>query len=303
LAIYSIKDLENLCGIKAHTIRTWETRYGIVTPKRTKTNIRYYQDEDLKLLLNIALLNKNGFKISKIAKMSISEITAEVANLSSVQLEEDTQLDALTLSMIQMDEYKFDHIINTNIRQHGFERTMLEMIYPFLDKLSLLWLTGSIDPVQENFISCLIKQKLVAAIDAVPPVRSETGKKFIIFLPEGENQELSLLLIHYLIKVRKNKVIYLGPKISIQDIKDTCKVHTPDFIFTMVTETYTKTPVETYVNTLSTSFPDCQVLLSGYQIAVQQVKSADNVTTINSINDMIYFLNAVNNKTASGLIE
>lgn len=303
MAIYSIKDLENLCGIKAHTIRIWENRYGIVTPQRTKTNIRYYQDEDLKLLLNIALLNKNGFKISKIAKMSHSEITAKVASLSSVQLEEDTQLDALTLSMIEMDEFKFDHIINTNIRQIGFERTMLEIIYPFLDKLSVLWLTGSIDPVQENFISCLIRQKLIAAIDAIPPVQKDSGKKFIIFLPEGETQELSLLLIHYLIKLRKNKVIYLGSKISIQDVQDTCKIHNPDFIFTMITETYIKTPVQTYIKTLSESFPDSQILLSGYQVVVQQVKSSDNVTIINSINDMIYFLNAVNNKTASGLIE
>lgn len=303
MAVYSIKDLENMCGIKAHTIRTWETRYNIVTPKRTKTNIRYYQDDDLKLLLNVALLNKNGFKISKIAKMSDAEIAAHVSSLSSVNLEENTQLDALTLSMIEMDEYNFSHIINTNIEQNGFERTMLDMIYPFLDKLSVLWLTGSINPVQENFISCLIRQKLIAAIDAVPPVQSKESKKFIIFLPEGENQELSLLLIHYLIKVRNNRVIYLGPKISIQDVKDTCKIHTPDFIFTMVTETYTKTPVETYTKLLSESFPDAQILLSGYQVVVQQVKSSDNITIVNSINDMIYFLNAVNNKTASRLIE
>ena len=303
MAIYSIKDLENLCGIKAHTIRIWETRYGIIKPQRTKTNIRYYQEEDLKHLLNIAFLNKNGTKISKIAKMSAEEIGRKVADMSSVNLGDDTQMDALTLSMIEMDEYKFDRIISTNIQQIGFERTMLEIIYPFLDKLSLLWLTGSIYPVQENFISCLIRQKIIAAIDNIPPVSSKkiSTKKFVVYLPEGENQELSLLLIHYLIKSRKNEVIYLGPKISIQDVKDACKVYQPDFIFTMITETFTKIPVQTYLKTLSETFPNSQILLSGYQVVVQQVKSSDNITVVSSINDMIYFLNAMNNVPPSNI--
>ena len=201
MAIYSIKDLEKLCGIKAHTIRIWEQRYSIVTPKRTKTNIRYYQDADLKLLLNVALLNKNGFKISKIAKMSKEEIADKVAAISEINFEYNTQLDALTISMIEMDEYKFDRIISTNIQQIGFERTVLEIIYPFLDKLSVLWLTGSVNPIQENFMSYLIRQKIIAAIDNEPFSSGKNVKKFMIYLPEGENQELSLLLMHYLLRL------------------------------------------------------------------------------------------------------
>ena len=165
MAVYSIKDLEKLSGIKAHTIRVWEQRYGLLEPKRTKTNIRYYQDEDLRFLLNVALLNKNGLKISKIAELEKEEVAEKVAAISEINFEYGTQLDALTLSMIEMDEYKFDRIINTNIDQLGFERTMLEIIYPFLDKLSVLWLTGSINPVQESFITYLIRQKIIAAID------------------------------------------------------------------------------------------------------------------------------------------
>ncbi len=159
MAVYSIKDLEKLSGIKAHTLRVWEQRYDIIHPHRTKTNIRYYLDDDLKFILNIALLNKNGIKISKIAQMSREEIAEKVAAISEINFEYGTQLDALTISMIEMDEYKFDRIIRTNIQQLGFERTMLEIIYPFLDKLSVLWLTGSINPVQENFMSYLIRQK------------------------------------------------------------------------------------------------------------------------------------------------
>ena len=177
MAIYSIKDLEKLTGIKAHTIRIWEQRYQIVMPKRTRTNIRYYDDNDLKYLLNVALLNKNGTKISKIAKMGEQEIAVKVAELSEVSFENTTQLDALTISMIEMDEYKFDKIISTNIDQLGFEKTMIEIINPFLEKLSVLWLTGSINPAQEHFISCLIRQKIIVAIDKVPFVTDSDAPK------------------------------------------------------------------------------------------------------------------------------
>ena len=228
MAVYSIKDLEKLSGIKAHTLRVWEQRYSIIEPRRTKTNIRYYLDEDLKFILNIALLNKNGIKISKIARMSREEIAEKVAAISEINFEYGTQLDALTISMIEMDEYKFDRIISTNIQQLGFERTMLEIIYPFLDKLSVLWLTGSINPVQENFMSYLIRQKLIVAIDNEPLISGKHVKKFLIYLPEGEKQELSMLFTHYLLKSRCNHAIYIGQDITLAELKDACNIHHPD---------------------------------------------------------------------------
>lgn len=290
MAVYSIKDLEKLSGIKAHTIRIWEQRYNIVTPKRTKTNIRYYQDEDLKLLLNIALLNKNGIKISKIAKLTNEEIAEKVAAISEINFEYGTQLDALTISMIEMDEYKFDRIISTNIQQLGFERTMLEIIYPFLDKLSILWLTGSINPVQENFMSYLIRQKIIVAIEKESLVSGDGVPKFLIYLPEGERQELSLLFMHYLLKSRKNQVIYIGQEISLSDLKDASNIHRPDFIFTMITETFAKEPVQKYVDNLSESFPNVQILLSGYQVVAQAVTPPENVSILGSLDQTINFL-------------
>ena len=290
MAVYTIRDLEKLSGIKAHTIRIWEQRYGIIQPKRTKTNIRYYQDEDLKLLLNIALLNKNGIKISKIAKMSKMDIAEQVAGISEINFEYGTQLDALTISMIEMDEYKFDRIVSTNIKQLGFERTMLEIIYPFLDKLSLLWLTGSINPVQENFISYLIRQKLIVAIDNVPLVNGKERKKFIIYLPEGEKQELSLLFMHYLLKSRQNQVIYLGQEISLADIKDAYKIHQSDYIFTMITETFAKEPVQHYIDKLATTFPEAHILLSGYQVVAQDVTPPSNTSILKSLDQTLLFL-------------
>ena len=300
MAVYSIKDLEKLSGIKAHTLRVWEQRYDIIEPRRTKTNIRYYLDEDLKFILNIALLNKNGIKISKIAKMSKEEIAEKVAAISEINFEYGTQLDALTISMIEMDEYKFDRIVNTNIEQLGFERTMLEIIYPFLDKLSVLWLTGSINPVQENFMSYLIRQKIIVAIDNEPLVSGKHVDKFLIYLPEGEKQELSMLFMHYLLKSRRNHVIYIGQDITLADLKDACNIHNPDYIFTMITETFAKEPVQQYVDRLAANFKDSHILLSGYQVVAQDVFPPDNISILRSLDQALFFLDQLKEKRVSG---
>jgi DNA-binding transcriptional MerR regulator len=293
VAIYTIKDLEKLSGIKAHTIRIWEQRYGIIEPQRTPTNIRYYRDEDLKFLLNVALLNRHGLKISKIAKMSNQQIAAKVAEVSEIDAEYGTQLDALTISMIEMDELKFDRIISTNIRQIGFERTMLEVILPFLDKLGVLWLTGSINPVQENFISALIRQKLIVAIDQAPLPEGSKTTKILLYLPQGERQELSLLFMHYLLKSRGYHVIYIGQDMSVIDLKDACQIHHPAYIFTMISETFAKEPVQDYVDTLSNTFPETQILLSGYQVVAQNVPSSGNVTVLTSLEQTIHFIDQI----------
>lgn len=290
MAIYAIKDLEKLSGIKAHTLRIWEQRYGLITPKRTPTNIRYYDDEDLKFILNIALLNRNGIKISKIAQMNRSEITGKVSELSDFRFEDGAQLDALTLSMIEMDEYKFERIVATNIQQTGFERTMLEVIYPFLDKLSLLWLTGSIHPVQESFISNLIRQKLIVAIDKLPMPGGREVQKLLLYLPEGERQELTILFMHYLAKARGYHVVYLGLDVSLTDLRDAQRVLEPDFVFTMITETFGKEPVQRYVDKLSEVFAKSQVLLSGYQVIAQSVLVPDNTLILNSLEHTLEFL-------------
>ncbi len=289
MAVYSIKDLEKLSGIKAHTIRIWEQRYHILEPQRTKTNIRYYQDDDLKVLLNVALLNKNGIKISKIAKMEDHELTEKVAAISEINFNDGTQLDALTISMIEMDENKFDRIINTNIDQIGFEQTMMEVIYPFLDKLSLLWLTGSINPVQENFISHLIRQKIISAINTTPLSSEKVDEKIILYLPEGERQELSLLFMHYLLKSRGKYVLYLGQDISLADLSDANRIQKASLIFTMITETFAKESVQHYVDRLAEAFPDTQILLSGYQVVAQQVDAPKHVIILKSLDQMLRF--------------
>ena len=290
MAVYSIKDLEKLSGIKAHTIRIWEQRYHLIAPSRTKTNIRYYDDTDLRLLLNIALLNKNGIKISKLATMSRENIAEQVSQISSVNFEYDTQLDALTISMIEMDECKFDHILSGNIHQIGFERTMMEVIYPFLERLSLLWLTGSVNPVQEHFMSYLLRQNVIVAIDKEPFVSGHEVKKFVIYLPEGERQELSLLFMHYLLKARRHQVLYLGQEIAFEDLRDACCVHKPDYIFTLINEPFAKISVQKYVENIANQFQNCKILLSGYQVVTKELTIPANVAILRSLDDTVRYI-------------
>jgi DNA-binding transcriptional MerR regulator len=295
VAVYSIKDLEKLTGIKAHTIRIWEQRYGLIEPKRTKTNIRYYCDADLKRLINVALLNRQGVKISKIATLSSDEIAEQASAISECNLEYDTQLDTLTIAMIEMDEYKFDQVLTNNIEEIGFERTLISVIYPFLERLSLLWLTGSVSPLQEHFMSNLLRQKVIAAIDKEPLVspKERDSKKFMIFLPEGERQELSLLFMYYLLKTRRHQVIYLGSEISLDDLRDAYNIRKPDYVFTLINEPFQKISIQQYVNNLVSQFVDCQILLSGYQVISKDLHLPSNVSVCASFDETIQFIDNI----------
>lgn len=282
MAVYSIKDLEMISGIKAHTLRIWEQRYHIIHPKRTPTNIRFYEDDDLKHLLNISLLNKNGLKISKIASMSEEEIAEAVSDLSKGSFEDSLQIDALTISMMELDEAKFETIIAANLQNLGFERTMMEVIYPFLDKLSLLWITGSIHPVQENFISNLVRQKLIAAIDALSANKS-CHAGFTLYLPEGESQELSLLFLQYLIKKRGFRTLYLGQNTSLPDLAEACSIFPTDYVLTIISEGFTKQSVHQYLKDLQKVCEGKIIYVTGYQVLIQGIQTSENVVVLENL--------------------
>jgi len=284
VSTYSIKDLEQLSGIKAHTLRIWEQRYNLLQPKRTDTNIRFYDDDDLKLILNVALLNDNGIKISKIASMSSHEVREEVMKLTERSLTHDDQIHALTICMIEMDEERFDKILSTNILKLGFEQTMLNIIYPFMSKIGVLWQTGAITPAQEHFISNLVRQKLIVAIDGQLSQRG--GKKFLLFLPEGELHEISLLFASYLIKSKGHKVVYLGQSTPNDDLLSVYKLHQPEFLLTVVTTSPSSEYVQEYVSALSERFSGAQLLVTGYQIIGQDLVFPENVQQLNYIRDV-----------------
>ncbi|RIV27661.1 MerR family transcriptional regulator [Fibrisoma montanum] len=284
---YSIKDLEQLSGIKAHTLRIWEQRYNIITPKRTDTNIRTYDDQDLKLVLNISLLKDHGYKISEISKLSVEEMYREVIKISDKQLNYPDQIHALTISMIDLDEERFEKIVSTNILQFGFENTMIHIVYPFLSRIGTLWVTGSIGPAQEHFITNLIRQKIIVAIDGQVSKQRPNGKKYMLFLPEGELHEISLLFANYIIRARYNKVIYLGQSLPFNELVFAYNVHRPDYIFTAITSVPSNNEVQPYVDRMAKSFPESHMLFTGYQIVGQDINMPENATVINQIEDLI----------------
>ena len=284
MSTYSIKDLEQLSGIKAHTLRIWEQWYNLLQPKRTDTNIRFYDDDDLKLILNVALLNDNGVKISKIASMSPNELREEVMKLTERSLTHDDQIHALTICMIEMDEDRFDKILSTNILKLGFEQTMLNVIYPFMSKIGVLWQTGAINPAQEHFISNLVRQKLIVAIDGQIP--QQGGKKFLLFLPEGELHEISILFASYLIKSKGHKVIYLGQSTPNDDLLSVFKLHQPEYLLTVITTSPSSEYVQEYINALADRFAIAQILVTGYQVLGQDLRFPENVSQISYIRDI-----------------
>ncbi|MBW3469287.1 MerR family transcriptional regulator [Arthrospiribacter ruber] len=288
MSTYSIKDLEQLSGIKAHTLRIWEQRYNLLSPKRTDTNIRYYDDDDLKLILNVALLNDNGFKISKIAGMSSLEMREEVIRLTEKNLTYDDQIHALTICMIEMDEERFEKVLSTNILKIGFEQTMLNIIYPFLSKIGVLWQTGAINPAQEHFISNLVRQKLIVAIDG--QVNKGGGKKFLLFLPEGELHEISLLFATFLIKSKGHKVIYLGQSTPKEDLQLVYRLHRPEYLMTVITTSPNSQEVQGYIDCISQEFNESEIVISGYQIVGQDLRFPKNVKALHYIRQIKEYL-------------
>ncbi len=287
---YSIKDLEHLTGVKAHTIRIWEQRYNILKPKRTDTNIRYYDSEDLKQMLNIALLNNNGYKISKIAKMSQEEIFEAVLKTIDKNNNYSDQINALTVSMIDLNEAQFEKIMSTNILQLGFEETMMNIIYPFLTKIGFLWQIDSINPAQEHFMTNLIRQKLIVAIDGQFSYQEQYHKKYMLFLPDGELHEISLLFAAYLIKARGNQATYLGQSLPMKDVYEAYKIHKPDFILTVITSSPDIDHVQDYLYELSATFKDTQLLVSGYQVIGQDLDIPENIFVITHFKYLIEFI-------------
>ncbi|GAB2794869.1 MerR family transcriptional regulator [Rhabdobacter roseus] len=284
---YSIRDLEQLSGIKAHTLRIWEQRYNIITPKRTDTNIRLYDDQDLKLVLNISLLKDHGYKISEISKMSSEAMAAEVVAISDQQLSYPDQIHALTISMIDLDEDRFEKVISTNILQFGFENTMVNIIYPFLSRIGTLWVTGAIGPAQEHFITNLVRQKLIVAIDGQVVKQLPSSRKYLLYLPEGELHEISLLFANYVIRARHHKVVYLGQSLPFTELEFAYNVHKPDYIFTAITSVPSNHEVQPYVDRLAGRFPESTILLTGYQVVGQDIQPASNTVIINKIDDLI----------------
>ena len=216
--VFTIKELESFSGIKAHTIRIWEQRYNLLKPDRTDTNIRRYTDQDLKKLLNISLLLNLGYKISGIAKLSETEIQDTILKSQVVQGADQHHQHVLKIAMLNYDEILFNSVIDPFVAQNGIQRTFVEVIIPFLHSIGVMWQADAICPAQEHFISGLIRQKLFSLIEGLKDVPTTKEKTLILFLPELEIHEISLIMLQYVFKSRGYKTIFLGQSVPIDDL-------------------------------------------------------------------------------------
>jgi len=248
---FSIKDLENLSGVKAHTIRIWEERYQLLKPERTKTNIRKYNLVNLQKILSVALLNRHGLKVSKIASLSNDEIKDKI-----FELEKDTDslsqsINSFKVSMLNFDNHMFNKTYQELLDRFTFQDVFLRVFVRLLNEIGLLWMTNTISSVHEKFISSLIKQKLLLKIEEISNNPTKGSETFILFLPMNEIHELGLMYVHYELLAKGNRSIYLGPSVPTKELLAVQKVFDNITFVSYFTTQPTPATIEKYLIEIS----------------------------------------------------
>tara|TARA_B110000211_G_C14034761_1_gene533940 strand:- start:726 stop:1604 length:879 start_codon:yes stop_codon:yes gene_type:complete len=287
---YSIKDLERLSGIQAHTIRIWEQRYGLLLPNRTDTNIRSYSDYYARKLLNVTTLIQNGWKISKASKLSQEEINNEIQKLiESLDIVEgvDTVIvNQIVESGMSLSEAAFEKAFSSALVKYGIRDSYLKVIYPTLVKVGLMWSKDDVVPIQEHFITNLIKQKLFSAIDALPYQNKEKGS-WLLFLPEGEHHELGLLMANYILKEKGYKVVYLGGNVPMDDLINVVSEGGIDNLLMFAVARQTVASVSSLVADLGALTNDYQLWIAGNfeNELIEELKG--NVNFVHDFNEFV----------------
>ena len=291
---YSITDLEKITGIKAHTIRIWEKRYKVFNQKRTATNIRCYTDDDLKRLMNISLLNRYGLRISNIVTMSQEELNQKVIDITENTSSHNMIIEQMIVAMMEFNEDKFEKVLTSALIKSNFEQTVTNVIYPFLERIGILWLVGTITPAQEHFIVNLIRRKMIAAIDGLMETPVKDAKKFLLFLPAGEFHELSLLFYWYNLKKMGHKVIYLGQSLPVDNLRLFTKTQQPDYILTVLTTALNPEQYESLISTFANDFSKQTVLISGLQTREHTIDLPSNISILECPDDLYNIVNGKN---------
>lgn len=259
---FSIRDIENLSGIRAHTLRVWEQRYGLIMPGRKESRHREYTNEDLKHILRVSYLYHHGYKISRIAGMTPEEI-----NALSLDYNQHTSFEVFINQFIEaaldFDEARFIEVFDSLILHMGFEKAFMHVVYPYLHKLGMLWMTGNILPAQEHFSSHIIRKKIILAIDALPVPSGKEAEKILLFSPIGEYHEIPLLLIHYLLKKSGNQIVYFGIDVSVDDLKLYVAGKPNCMLYLHMVTNFTDMEPEAYLDMLCGCFPGKKIFASG----------------------------------------
>ncbi|MGM0620083.1 MAG: MerR family transcriptional regulator [Bacteroidota bacterium] len=285
---YSIKDLEVLSGIKAHTIRIWEKRYNLLIPKRTDTNIRFYSDKDLRKMLNVSMLVRNGFKISKVARMGENQIAEKILSLTSQKATESDYIDRLILQMVNFDNKGFYNLASEIIEDKGLEDAVSKIFFDFFVRVGTFWQVGSIFPAQEHYVSAIFRQKLIAEIDKLG-IDSTRDSTILFFLPEGELHEMSLLFYSYLARKMGYNVIYLGQFVPFQDLNKIQEHVKIDFAFTAFINSVLKEDLENYLEQLKELFNDQKIFITGWQLQLHKPNIPRNVKIVKDYHEFKKF--------------
>lgn len=262
---YSIKDLEILSGVKAHTIRIWEKRYRLLIPGRTDTNIRYYSDDDLRRILNISLLVKNRYKISKVAKWDDQQIRNTVLGVTGKSTDEADYIDRLILFMLNFDNQGFYRLVSDIIAEKGLEDAMMKVFFTLFERIGTFWMVGSIFPAQEHYITNIIRQKLIVEIDKLG-ADSTRNATVLFFLPDGELHEMGLLFYSYLARKMGYNIIYLGQYVPFDDLLKVSLHIKIDYVFTAFVNSISKSELESYLLKLKESFLHQKIFITGWQV-------------------------------------
>lgn len=288
--LFTIRDIENLSGIKAHTIRIWEQRYSFLKPKRSDTNIRFYNHEELRVILNIALLNKYGYKISQIDKMSRADLFEHVLSLTDTDAKANVVVNQLLGYMVEYDVEGFENIINKCIDDSGIDKSIIQVMFPFLEKVGILWLTNHINPAQERLVSNVIRQKILVGIDSLPLKKISTAA-VCLFLPEGEYHELSLLFVAFLLKKKGIPVLYLGANIPMDELKTVVEIKKPDYLYTHVTTAGQSFNFDKFLSEINKNFRHIPTIISGRLTNAHVKKIPQKVIFKKSLFEVKEFIN------------
>ena len=283
---YSIKDLENLTGIKAHTIRIWEQRYELLNPKRTETNIRYYDDTDLKKILNVNLLYNNGLKISKISKLSEDEIISEAKNLMEADDSGNLAIEELMQAILELDEQKTQEILEKNYQQKGIITFYTDLVSPSLVKIGQLWQLNSLAISNEHFYSNLLRAFILGKTNDLTPKRDK-NKKILLFLHEIEDHELTLLFYQYLLKDMGYDCVYLGANTPIEDVESTYFQINPDMVLTSMITNISSKKFKHIMDQLLDFIPNNKLCISGRNVITYDNLVPSDVKTITRFNHFV----------------
>jgi DNA-binding transcriptional MerR regulator len=285
---FTIKDIENLSGIKAHTWRMWEQRYGIGMPQRKDSNHRFYDNENLKQILRISYLYHSGIKVSKIASLDPNEIRLKALEALPIENGNEYYIKELLEASLDLDEEKFEQTFQEALNRIGVEDTILKIIYPFQDKIGVLWLTDHVIPAQEHFTSNIIRRKLSVAIDNLPRIKETSKKEILLFTPEKEHHELPLQFIHYLLRKNKNKVIFFGSNVPLESIAIYGENRSFKYMLFHLVTNLTNKHAQDYVNEISTLFPKKIIYMSGV-LVLQVNELPPNVHLLKSMDEIVAF--------------